>query len=585
MAENSSSSPVFANRYRFQPVSDDWDRGRSGFTHLVFDIKEERLGVIKRAELRSEQAVEGLKNEVAALLDLKGQNAKDQNVPDVYDTGEAEYGSKHYFYMIIEYIDAIRVEKNLDSLSASERKEIIRQLFRLLAKAHGMGVVNGDVDLKHLFWRRNKKLLVVIDWGNSKLDVQKKKQTEFAYDLARAAEIVYSLVTRKGHLPASGSLALPKDGIESFPGIGKIPNEFRELCKWAPRAPVNGAVAPYTAEKLFEASNNWKTPGSKIIKRLILSISLGIVMLALLAVYLTVFGGIDTIREFLSTPTRAPTEIPISASPQAPVATETPTQETIPTITPSQIVENTSTPTQHNAPSVTPSPRTYAQSILLFDQSSKQDSACWENNPSNTSNGFSRRDDGNWRFVVEQEISKDVPVQTGFSKCIDVNQVDAIALSIWIPQIDTETDFAPGREFGIFIVDNNNQRRDYTFWIDKSETMHLTVRENNRPILDEIITIIDDRNLNFIPNTYPRKLARFPIKIFFELDNQGLDILYLKQGRPLEPSEIIDLDPIIMLPPINNAIFQSFSQLQEIGLVGYGGEIQTVIWPLVFLGE
>ena len=72
MAENGSGSPIFAGRYKFQTVSDDWDRGRSGFTHLVFDTKTERLGVIKRAELKSKQAVEGLKNEVAALLDLKG---------------------------------------------------------------------------------------------------------------------------------------------------------------------------------------------------------------------------------------------------------------------------------------------------------------------------------------------------------------------------------------------------------------------------------------------------------------------------------------------------------------------------------
>src|SRR5687767_13527250 len=126
-----SNSPVFADRYRFRPVGNDWDRGRSGFTHLVFDSQTERLGVIKRAEIRSQQAVEGLKNEVAALLDLKGQG-----VPEVYDTGETEYGSKNYFYMVIEYIEGIRVEKNLDSLTTSERAKILTQFFSVLTKAH-----------------------------------------------------------------------------------------------------------------------------------------------------------------------------------------------------------------------------------------------------------------------------------------------------------------------------------------------------------------------------------------------------------------------------------------------------------------
>src|SRR5262245_7231421 len=169
MTGNSESSPVFAGRYKFQTVSNDWDTGRSGFTHLVFDMKKERLGVIKRAEIKAQKAVEGLKNEVAALLDLKGPN-----VPEVYDTGEAEYGSKDYFYIVSELIKGIRIESQLDTLSAVEHAEILTQFFGLLAKAHKQGIVNGDIDLKHLFWLRERKQLVVIDWGNAKLDQKKK---------------------------------------------------------------------------------------------------------------------------------------------------------------------------------------------------------------------------------------------------------------------------------------------------------------------------------------------------------------------------------------------------------------------------
>ena len=74
-----------------------------------------------------------------------------------------------------------------------------------------MGIVNGDIDLKHLFWRRDSEQLVVIDWGNARLDVDPAKKSKFAYlNLTRSAEVIYSLVTLQGHAPATKSLALPE---------------------------------------------------------------------------------------------------------------------------------------------------------------------------------------------------------------------------------------------------------------------------------------------------------------------------------------------------------------------------------------
>ncbi|MBN1452516.1 MAG: hypothetical protein JW963_15985 [Anaerolineales bacterium] len=52
---DSSNAPVFADRYRFEPVGNDWDTGRSGLTVRVYDLKTEQEGVIKRAELNTEQ--------------------------------------------------------------------------------------------------------------------------------------------------------------------------------------------------------------------------------------------------------------------------------------------------------------------------------------------------------------------------------------------------------------------------------------------------------------------------------------------------------------------------------------------------
>ncbi len=593
------NSPVFANRYRFQPVGDDWDRGRSGFTHLIFDTKEERLGVIKRAEIKSQQAVEGLKNEVAALLDLKGLG-----VPEIYDTGEAEYGSKNYFYMVIEYIDGIRVEKNLDSLSAPERAEILTQFFGLLAKAHPMGIVNGDVDLKHLFWRRDKKQLVVIDWGNSKLNIDSKKNTEFAYDLARSAEIIYSLTTRKGHPPATGTISLPDDAL-LFPDLAPLPNEFRSLCKWAPRAPVEGAKAPNTARELFEVSKKWaeaahrKKSYKASPKRAgwVLPVALGIVIVTLL-IFFTFFGGFGILQTPSPTTTLTSTEIPISALSETPVVSITPSPSGNPIETSTPLTELTSTLTVTQAPAVSPSPGIFTAPVLLFDDNLKVDekNPCWVNDTNlplglKPVEGFSRRDTDNyWRFGIEKGRTPDEFIRTDFSQCLGGKQVEAIAINIWVPRLELQRDSPdspgitePGKELGFFIENANGQEREYTIWIDKNKSMHLRVQENNDTTLDEVVLIVNEENLK-IKGTFPRLYAEFPIQIFFEINNNGLDIIYLRQGPVQEAVKAEDIDPSQMIR-VDNAVRSTLGNIQKIGLIGYGGETQTAIWPLVFFGK
>lgn len=590
MKENTSSSPVFANRYRFQPVSADWDVGRSGFTHLVFDIKTERQGVIKRAELKSQSAVEGLKNEVAALLDLKGQGG-----PEVYDTGEAEYGSKTYFYMVIEYIEGLRVEKNLDSLSAVERAEILTQFFDLLARTHKMGIVNGDIDLKHLFWRRDKKQLVVIDWGNAKLDLDPKKKTEFAYDLARSAEIIYSLVTRNGHPPAIGSLALPADSA-LFPGIISLPDEFRNLCKWAPRTPANGAQSPHTAQELFEAANNWLKKPYK--KRSNWGMRLLIVAVIAAAIYLGVSPASPLYPIIFP---QAPTAIPLITDMSPPSPTETETISMLETVSPTATSEEltltptlTESPTSTPEPIITPIPRNYSNPVLVFDDELQVDT-CWSNETNSpleirSFEGFSRRSDGYWRFGVNRDQPIEFPLHTDFSQCLGGKKITAISINAWIGRLelermspDTPGKIDPGKEFGIFLENPNGTRREYTLWVDLGGSMRLRVRDGEETVFDDIVLVINEGFLK-IEGDYPRRYAIFPIQMFLEIDNQGLAIIYLRQGPVQESAELQDMDPSQMII-IDRAVLPSINTFQKIGLVGYGGETQTIIWPLAFYGD
>jgi serine/threonine protein kinase len=594
MAENSAGSPVFADRYRFQTVGHDWDRGRSGFTHLVFDIKRERLGVIKRAELKSQQALEELKNEVSALLDLKGLG-----VPEVYDTGEAEHGSKKYFYVVLEYIEGIRIEKNLASLSTSERAEILTQFFSLLANSHRLGIINGDIDLKHLFWRRDKSQLIVIDWGNAKLDVDPKKKNEFAYDMARSAEIIYSLVTLKGHPSATGSIALPPEA-SLVSGLAPLPIEFRNLCKWAPRTPNEGAQSPHTAQELFEASKAWQkavksakpyTPrrrpnwGTRLLFVFIIIAAIFLGVSPNSPLYPYIYPGTSTPTVTASN-TLSPTASETIVLPSETLLSTVELINTV-TVTPSQTATIISTLT----PTTIPLPRTYTELSPAFDKISSPET-CWTNETTSplgirSSEGFSRRSDQYWRFGVEKDQAIENPLEVDFGSCFGEQKFTALALNVWVSRLELERNSTdnpvPGKEFGIFIEDINDQRREYTIWIDKDNLMHLRVRENNLEISNDVVLIVNKNKLK-IMGTFPRVYAVFPIQMFFEINNQGWDLIYLGEGPLQLPVTTEQINPSQMTR-IDKAIYSTLGDIQAIGLIGYGGETQTVIWPLVFFGE
>ncbi len=589
MADN-PNSPVFADRYRFEPVGNDWDRGRSGYTHLVYDLKEKRLGVIKRAETILRQSTDGLKNEVKALRALKGLG-----VPDVYDTGQALYGSKNYDYMVIEFIDGIRVEKNLSILSAVERAEIITKLFGLLSQAHQKGIVNGDVDLKHLFWRKDKKQIAVIDWGNARHGVDPNKKTEFAYDLARTAEIIYSLVTRQGHPPAIGPISLPDDSV-IIAGMASLPIELRDLCMWAPRTPSDGAQAPYTAQELFEVSKKWvalidgsmpyQVPRPALRRLWLISVFMLLAITGVFFLFKFLLSNCRIVPCMASaTPSLVSSVVPSMFLSETPPLTET--------IIPSSIPTEIATLTQV----VTPSTAVYSP-IITFDQIFDSESfltsdkkECWINeviSPSDSrlfpvpTDGFYRRTDQNWGFNVGIEHSTEDVVQVDYSNCLDTQKIEAIALNVAVQRL-VIPEYEPAREFGVFLENQNGRRREYTLWLDKTEALYLRIRDGNNNPEDYPILVVSSTNLHF-GGEYPRVFGQFPIQIFLEIDNNGFDVIYLLEGSFQNPVrvEAIDLGQMI---PVNLAKLPTLGDIQRIGLLGRGGKTETLIWPLVFLED
>ena len=599
MAYN-QDAPVFAERYRFEPVGKDWDVGRSGYTHLVYDLKKNRYGVIKRAEVNSKQAVD-LKNEIEALKRLKGPA-----IPEVYETGQATYGSKNYIYVVLEYINALRIEKNLSRLSITERAEVLTQFFGLLAYAHQKGVVNGDVDIKHLFWKEDSQRLIVIDWGNAKMDVDPKKQEEFSYDLARSAEIIYSLVTDKEHPPATGPLTLP--GMSTLlPGVRSLPKEYIDLCQWAPRKPADGIKAPATAAQMLEATRKWsatitgngykKAPPPATGRKVGVWATLVVILFAVGAGYV-----------FLSSPATT-TETPTATFTKETILEETPlltpappTDTDAPTVTPSPTETATATATTQSVPI----PRIYKSesASLVFNDKLvlreknlilENNKPCWQTETDLTSltvnDGFYRRDeDKYWGFrvlenekTVPEERPVSEPIYINFSSCLDTSQVTAMGINAWILKLVPErinpayapsiTD--PGREFGFFVEGKNGTSREYTLWIDAEKVLHLKVRENGKVIDDNSELVVSTIQTD---GAFPRTYHKFFIQIFLELNNNGVDALYLLQG----PDKAVTADSLTPTKMILKSTLPTVGDIQKIGLVGYGGETQVLIWPLAF---
>lgn len=594
-------APVFADRYRFEPVpAGSWDTGRTGYTYLVYDLEKKRRGVIKRADATSKQSVAELRNEISALNALKGFG-----VPNVYETGQAIYDSKKYDYVVIEYISSLRIEDNLQSLSASDRIEILTQFFGILDKSHKLGIVNGDVDLKHLFWDGNKKQLRVIDWGNARLTTDPRNTTEFSYDLARSAEIIYSLTSMKGHPPATGSLALPNDS-QIFHGLIPIPEGFKKLCKWAPRTPVEGIHPPYISQELLEIANNWKKEiqGKKFPKEQHntnkLATALGVLFFIVFTFGTWLLWPKITANLFwLNTTTIVPISFSETPTPSVNIGvttTSTPTSTTTSappastkTLTPTLTL--TLHPTTTPSPEVTPLPLTNKALLTEFAEFTPSQIDCWSNstNPERSINrleGFTRRDDNNWRFNIDQKIDPNVYIQTDFKQCFVDKDIVAFGANILVSKLETKRnasntadDKTNGKGFGFFIEDANQKRREYTIWVDETSSMYLRVREGNKVIVDSVIFVVNPKSLKIV-NDFPRLYTSFPIQIYLEINNQGLDIIYLREGsinyQALDPTQMTRVDI---------ATQKTMGNIGSLGLIGYDGEINIGIWPLVFFGE
>lgn len=74
----------------------------------------------------------------------------------------------------------------------------------------------------------------------------------------------------------------------------------------------------------------------------------------------------------------------------------------------------------------------------------------------------------------------------------------------------------------------------------------------------------------------------FPIQIYLEVDNHGLDILYLREGSGPTSLDYQALDPNQMIR-IDSAVRTSVGNTKSFGLIGYGREFNYNFALVIYL--
>jgi len=239
---------------RYETTPSTIDIGRSGLPGLARDTITGNVVFTKKADIFSlqyQQQRHDLLNEAKSLQVLAGARVPmllnicvDKDVANKSD-------SKESLCLIIEHTgDAKCVLENYEDLSLFTRIDIITQLFECLSFAHENRIVNGDVDLKHLFWKSEVAQLLVIDWANSLHEIN--DPVKYALDIARAAEVTYTLLTLQP-FPSDSKTPL----TSNYPL--DTPDEFRDLCNWAPRLGIPVEKTHWATSDLLKVAKQWKT--------------------------------------------------------------------------------------------------------------------------------------------------------------------------------------------------------------------------------------------------------------------------------------------------------------------------------------
>jgi len=249
--------------YDFLERPGNWEKGRSGLVWPAVHRVTGQQVVIKFApkeDVANESTTKAnLRNEARALTLVKSLYVP-QLVEDQATRTSSSSASNPVVFLAIERVGDLRVIDEIPSrsgepsvFSVRERIQILLQFFDVLATAHRVGVVNNDVDLKHLFWNRDEQRLFVIDWGNATFSHDPQQA---AKDLSRCNGIIKALLTNC-QAEEGEEITLPSHRIGN--SLPFYPQEYTQLIHWSPRASafLKAGNAPVSADTLYQATLRW----------------------------------------------------------------------------------------------------------------------------------------------------------------------------------------------------------------------------------------------------------------------------------------------------------------------------------------
>ena len=200
-AQNTSAS-LFDGRYR---LGDGRWEGAVGVVREAFDTSQGDLRVvIKHPDPYQGPEVRAYKEQ---LLDFEAQALERldalPHICRMLNRGQVGSGPGAYRYLVIEWADGQPVAGLLQDAATEGRSlpigtllVMLVQLARVLAEAHEQGLINNDVDVKHLYWNEGARTLKVIDWGNAKLTSSPDWASySFQDDVVQFADVMYCLLT------------------------------------------------------------------------------------------------------------------------------------------------------------------------------------------------------------------------------------------------------------------------------------------------------------------------------------------------------------------------------------------------------
>ncbi|NLD44549.1 MAG: hypothetical protein GX657_13770 [Chloroflexi bacterium] len=205
-----ANASLFDGRYRLGEGR--WE-GAVGVVREAYDISAHDLRVvIKHPDPYLGPEVRAYKER---LLDLEAEALQrldaHPQVCRMLGQGRVGSGPGGYRYLVIEWADGEPVSALLQeaaqqggSLPIGTVLTILIQLARVLAEAHRQGLINNDVDVKHLYWNQSARNLKMIDWGNAKL-VSGAEAGPFTLrdDVIQFADVMYCLLTGRHALDAA----------------------------------------------------------------------------------------------------------------------------------------------------------------------------------------------------------------------------------------------------------------------------------------------------------------------------------------------------------------------------------------------